>query len=105
MALRFATSSPRERASASKSTLARRVQTTVGVPVRFLAAAGLQDCRRVVQSCEAGIWTTRVDLAATMTMTLLTLTSRQGEWRGRVGQEGVTERATCSSYLLSRVYG
>lgn len=97
--LRFATSSPRGRASAPKSMLARRA----GMPVRFLAAAGSRDDRRAVLSCVAGIWTMRVDLAATTT-TMPMLTAQQGEWRERGGQEGVTGWATCSSFL-SRMYG
>jgi hypothetical protein len=100
--LRFATSSQRGRASAPRSILARRAE----MPVRFLAAAGSRDGQRAVLSCVAGIWTMTVDLAATTT-TMLMLTAQQGEWRERGalgGQEGVTEWATCSSFL-SRMYG
>jgi hypothetical protein len=51
------------------------------LPVRFLAAAGSRDGRRVVLSCVAGIWTMRVDLAVVaagkMTMTVVLLTAQE----------------------------
>jgi len=101
VALRFATSSPRRRASAPESMLARRAAE---MPVRFLAAVGSRDGLRAVLSCVAGIWTMKVDLAATM-MTMLRAQQRESqEWGEQGGQEEVMEWATCSSYP-SRMYG